>query len=147
MNPIAESSANEVPNSCAPPESALIDPGQLATFTDLGVAAYRDILGDAMQQIPAYLAAIRDAIQENNIPKLNAGAHKIRGTLLTFGCVAMAGRCAELEFQQTFLPGRADSIHAELEALWEQTLAAITEWEKSVPDFAASASCHATSRK
>jgi len=136
MKPIDESFTNEVPASSASLEPALIDPQQLATFIDLGPAAYRDVLGDALRQIPAHLTTIRDAIQDGNIPQLNATAHQARGTLLTFGCVAMTHRCVELEAWKTLIPGQAASIHAELKTLWEQTIAAINQWEQSVPEFA-----------
>ena len=126
----------EVPTPSASPKPALIDPEQLETFIDLGAAAYRDILGDATRLLPAYLAAIRDSIAENDVAKLNASAHKARGTLLTFGCAAMTKKCDELEILKTLIPNQALAIHAELEALWQQTLAAIKQWERSVPEFA-----------
>jgi HPt (histidine-containing phosphotransfer) domain-containing protein len=137
MKPIDVSFTNVVPTSNAPAVSALIMPEQLETFFDLGVAAYREILDDAMGQIPDLFATIRDAIGENDIVKLNHAAHKVCGTLLTFGCVTLEERCKALQIQKSFSAGQVAAVHTELLALWEQTLAAIREWEKSVPDFAA----------
>jgi len=118
------------------PECPLIDVSQLESFIELGPVAYDEILNDAIHQIPIYLAQINDAIIDGNAPRLNASAHRIRGTLLTFGCIAMSERCDCLELHKNVTPDHAAAIHAELLALWNQSLAAIREWEKSVPEFA-----------
>ena len=137
MKPLDMSSSDAVSTSSAPPASALIDPEQLATFIDLGAEVYHEILNDAMPQISELIASIRDAIAANDPAMLNHAAHKACGTLLTFGCTALAQRCQSLESLNPVIPSQAASIHAELESLWSQSLAAIKQWELSVPEFAA----------
>ena len=66
---------------------------------------------------------------------IKARAHGLRGVLAYFGCVAVTKRLAQLETQECVPPEQAAGIHAELLDLWEQSLAALAEWEKSVPDF------------
>lgn len=118
------------------PQCPLIDISQLESFIELGPLAYDEILNDAIHQIPIYLAQIKAAIMDGNAQQLKACAHRIRGTLLTFGCVAMGAHCSRLEFHTSVTSDQAATIHSELLSLWNQSLAAIRVWEKSVPEFA-----------
>jgi HPt (histidine-containing phosphotransfer) domain-containing protein len=118
-----------------PPEAPLLDFHQLETFIVIGIDDYRELLGDVVIEVPQQLEQIREAIQQGDAVTLKARAHGLRGLLAYFGCVAMTRRLAHLETQAGVAPAQADATHAELQALWEQSLAALAEWEKSVPDF------------
>ncbi|MCX6878497.1 MAG: ATP-binding protein [Verrucomicrobia bacterium] len=117
-------------------ESALIDTRQLDTFIDLGSVAYHDILGDLIRDVPASLEHLRAVIQAGDTAACKRRAHSLKGILACFGCVAMTARLAELEQQEgDAAPEHATPLHAELQDLWQRSLSAIREWEKSVPAF------------
>lgn len=117
-------------------ETPLIDPPQLETFIVFGHADYLDLLGDVIHDVPGHLERLRTAISAGNPGEIRAAAHSLRGMLSYFGCVALTTRLADFEHQTAIPPEQAAPIHAELSGLWEKTLAAIKEWEKTVPDFA-----------
>lgn len=121
------------PDSAA--ELPLLDYRQLETFIVIGIDEYHELLGDVTIEAPQQLGQIRAAIQQGDSATLKNRAHGLRGLLAYFGCVAVTRRLAQLETQDSVPPEQAESIHAELLDLWEQSLAALAEWEKSVPDF------------
>jgi HPt (histidine-containing phosphotransfer) domain-containing protein len=118
------------------PEPSLLDYRQLEMFIVIGIDDYRELLGDVAIEAPQRLGQIRDAFQQGDSAMLKDRAHGLRGLLAYFGCVAVTKRLAQLETQEIVPPEQAASTHAELLDLWEQSLAALAEWEKSVPDFA-----------
>ena len=118
-------------------EPALIDTQQLDTFIDIGLVGYHDILGDLIREVPVCLDTIRTLIQDGDLPALARRVHSFRGTLACFGCTAMTARLADLNDQTPSPPELASPLLAELEDLWEKSLCAIREWEKSVPTFIA----------
>ena len=118
-----------------PAAPALIDSRQLDTFIDVGSVAYFDILGDMVREVPAHLETIRTFIEQGDIPAFNQRTHSLKGILACFGCIAMTDRLTRLERQNHVAPEMAAPLHAELQQLWEASLAAIKEWEKSVPAF------------
>ena len=59
----------------------------------------------------------------------------LRGLLAYFGCIAMTARLAALENQTSIAPEQAAAIRAELNDLWERSLAALRQWENSLPGF------------
>lgn len=126
------------PNATAPP--VLIDCQQLATFIDIGSDGYFDILADLIGAVPGYLENLRDHIHDGDAAALRHRAHSLRGILGCFGCVAITTRLARFELPERVAPELAVALHAELFDLWDQSLGAIKEWEKSVPAFAAGAS-------
>ena len=133
--PTAPTSSPE-PAPTGPPElPPLIDLRQIETLVDLGWADYLDVLGELTREVPVYLADIRTLIVAGDAPALKRRIHSFRGGLACFGCVAMTARLAKLELGEVILPAQADALQAELEALWEQSLGAIKEWEKSVASF------------
>jgi CheY-like chemotaxis protein/HPt (histidine-containing phosphotransfer) domain-containing protein len=133
--PTAPTSSPE-PAPTGPPElPPLIDLRQLETLVDLGWADYLDVLGELIREVPVYLADIRTLIVAGDAPALKRRIHSFRGGLACFGCVAMTTRLAQLETREIVPPAQAAPLQAELEALWEQSLGAIKEWEKSVPSF------------
>ena len=123
------------PNSDPNPQPALLDFHQLETFVVIGVADYLDLLGDVIEDVPIQLEQIRVAIQDGDSPHLKARSHGLRGLLAYFGCIAMTARLAELETQASVAPEQASAIHSELQNLWQASLAALKEWEKSLPGF------------
>lgn len=123
-------------NSGLSSEIPLLDCHQLQTFVVIGVADYLELLGEVIEDVPVQLAQIRDSIQQGNVPQVKARTHGLRGLVAYFGCVAMTARLACLENQDQCSPEQASAIHLELQALWQQSLAALREWEKSLPGYA-----------
>jgi len=121
------------PNSNPSPQAALLDFRQLETFVVIGVADYLELLGDVIKDVPVQLESIRSAIAEEDLSRLKARTHGLRGLLAYFGCIGMTGRLAELESQTSVLPEQSAVIHAELQDLWQRSLAALKQWEKSLP--------------
>lgn len=117
-------------------ESTLIDYHQLEPFIVIGIADYLDLLNDVIRDVPSHLENIRIAIRDGNTREFKNLAHTFRGMISHFGCIAMTARLAQLEHYESIVPNQAAAIHAELQALWGQSLAALKDWEKSVPNFA-----------
>ena len=124
-------------DACPPvtPLSSLIDVRQLETFIDLGCDGYFDILGDLIQEVPVSISTICTNIAEGDTLALKRHAHSLKGILGCFGCVAISNRIVALEHEASVPPAQAESLHAELLEIWQTSLAAIKEWEKSVPAF------------
>jgi HPt (histidine-containing phosphotransfer) domain-containing protein len=118
------------------PSNLLLDISQLDTFVMLGYDEYSELLGDVRREVPGYFAVIRTAIQSGDSKACSAASHSCRGMLSYFGCVTLNSLLARLENEALPAASDADRIHDELLAVWEKTLAALHEWEKSVPDFA-----------
>lgn len=116
--------------------STLLDLRQVEHLILIGRMDYLDLLGDVMRDVPLHLESIRSAIQEGDITELQARAHNLRGMISYFGCAAMAARLARLELHETIAPDQARAVHTELQSIWEQSLAAIKQWEKTIPEFA-----------
>ena len=114
----------------------LINPRQLEPLAILGIEDFHDILGDVVRDVPGCLKSLRAAIRAGDIATLKARAHSLRGMLANFGCVAMTARLARIEHLESIDPTEADAVQTELQQLWDQSLAAIKAWEKSVPEFA-----------
>lgn len=126
------------PSSLSGPSQgpSLLNLEQLETLVVLGRVDYLDLLNDVSQSVPVQLDHIRAAIAGGQASQLAATAHELRGMLLYFGCDAMTGRLGALEAQPVVAAAQAGTIHAELLSVWQQTLAAIQLWEKTVPGFA-----------
>ena len=118
-----------------PPPPPLIDCRKLEIFRILGMDTYRELLGDVILEVPAKLEHIRTAIEQDDFPECKLHVHALRGILAYFGCVAMTTRLAQVENQQGIAPELAAATCAELQTLWDNSLAAIREWENSQPDF------------
>jgi PAS domain S-box-containing protein len=131
---IQHQSADSTPSAPAA-APALIDSEQLDTFIDIGAVEYHDILGDMIRDVPVCLETIRTLIEDGDMPAFKRRVHSLKGSLACFGCVAMTERLSRLEHQANITVGDATPLHAELQALWQQSLCAIQEWEKSVPAF------------
>jgi len=114
----------------------LVNTDKLRTFLILGVDDYVEMLGDLIGEVPEQLDRMRDAIQSGDIADCRQAAHSLRGILGYFGCVAMTARLGQLEGRPSLAAEEAPTIHAEFQSLWSASLAAIRQWEKSVPDFA-----------
>ena len=119
------------------PESPLINTRKLQTFVLLGIDDYLEMLGDLMREVPAQLTRLRSAIEQGNSDDCKQCAHMMRGILGYFGCVAMTDKLASLENQPNLPPTEATATYQDFQALWQHSLTAIREWEKSIPDFAA----------
>ena len=122
-------------NSDPSPPTGLLDIRQLETFVVIGVADYLSLLADVINDVPIQLEQIRAAIEQGDLPHLHARAHALRGLLAYFGCIAMTARLAALENQTSIAPEQAAAIRAELNDLWERSLAALRQWENSLPGF------------
>jgi len=117
-------------------EPVLVNTDKLRTFLILGLDDYVEMLGDVMGEVPEQLERIRSSIEQGDFADCRQAAHSLRGILGYFGCAAMTTRLGQLEGRQSFAPEEAATIHAEFQTLWSASLAAIRQWEKSIPDFA-----------
>jgi len=117
-------------------EPSLINTRKLHTFVLLGMADFHELLGDMLREVPLQLDQIATTIRQGDVAECKLQAHSLRGILGYFGCVAMTARLNEIEKQDSIMPEIAEDIHTELLTLWENSLVAIREWEKSVPQFA-----------
>lgn len=117
-------------------EKALLDLSQLESFIMVGLDDYHEILNDLIEELPKNFKEIHAAMSREDLPKIQSMVHSLRGMLSVFGCVQMSERLSEFE-NPDFHPSasEADRIHSELVASWEQHLAALLEWEKTVPEF------------
>ena len=119
------------------PAGPLLDFRQLKPLAAIGIEDFHDLLGDVIQDVPNHLEKIRSAIHSADTSELKARAHTFRGMIANYGCIALAERLTRLEYHEAVVPAQAADIHGELLDLWDRSLAAIKEWEKSVPEFAA----------
>jgi len=117
-------------------ETPLLDYHQLETFVVIGVADYLELLDDVIKDVPVQLAQIRTAIQQRNTEQVKARSHGLRGLVAYFGCVAMTARLAHLENQDELTHEQAAAIQTELLGIWDQSLDALRQWEKTLPGFA-----------
>lgn len=119
-----------------PQNSPLLDIEQLETLIVLGAADYHDLFGDVTGSVPDRIQRIGAAIQAGNAKQLRADAHELRGMLLYFGCEAMTRRLNLLELPPSPATAEAGAIQEQLLELWQQSLAAIQQWQQSVPELA-----------
>ena len=117
-------------------QESLLNLEPLEVFATLGYDDYFDLLSDVIRDVPGHLESVRAAIHSGNPAEVSSRVHNFRGMVSYFGCIALTDRLAELEHHPAIAPTEAPAIHAELQDLWDRTLAAIKDWEKSVPDFA-----------
>lgn len=115
--------------------SPLLDPRLLEAFIVIGYDDYLDLLRDVIHDVPVYLRNIRISIEKGNQADIRFLAHSLKGMLSFFGCIAMTARLHRLETQERPAPEQAGRCHTELQSLWEDSLAALMVWEKSVPEF------------
>jgi len=116
-------------------DSLLLNVEQLQSLVALGAADYFDLIGDVIGTVPGRINQIVAAIQGGDAKQVRAEAHGLRGMLSYFGCEALTSSLNTLEQQPLPAPEAADTIQAQLQALWQQTLSAIQQWEKTVPEF------------
>lgn len=116
--------------------SPLLDLKQLQTFAMIGYEDYLDLLADITRDVPVHLEAIRAAVHAGNPEEFSSRVHSFRGMICYLGCIVLTRRLTEMEFHQRFAPDQHAAVHSELQDLWDRSLSAIKDWEKSVPDFA-----------
>ena len=117
-------------------QAPLLDLEPLEVFATLGYDDYLDLLSDVIRDGPGHLESVRAAIHAGNAADVTSRTHSFRGMVSYFGCIALTSRLAELEHHPAIAPSEATAIHAELQDLWNRSLTAIKDWEKSVADFA-----------
>lgn len=78
-----------------------VDPDRLAILRELGPADGRGLLpaaADAFRRdVPARLAALREALRDGSGPALMRAAHVLKGAAANIGATAVAGLCQELD--------------------------------------------------
>jgi two-component system sensor histidine kinase/response regulator len=78
-----------------------VDPDRLAILRELGPADGLGLLpaaADAFRRdVPARLAALREAVKDGSGPALVRAAHVLKGAAANIGATAVAGLCQELE--------------------------------------------------
>ncbi len=102
----------------------------------LGAADYLDLIGDVIESVPGRIRRIGAAIQDSDGKQLRAETHSLQGMVSFFGCEALIRNLIILEQQPLPDPATASEVQAQLQALWQQTLLAIRQWEKTVPELA-----------
>ncbi len=113
----------------------MLDLRQLGSFISLGREDFSELLEDMRNDVPKYLALIHSAMQAGDGEGSSAAAHSCRGMLSYFGCVALNVRLTTIEKFDSVSPSQATPIFDELTELWAESLAAIKEWERGVPEF------------
>lgn len=117
-------------------EPGLLDHKVLDSLACVGRESYLELLGDITLTTEEYLETIRSAIQGGDTKALREILHKLRGMLLQFGFVAMPSLIGDLEVRyESIHPDQSSAIQTRLQALWEASLEAIRQWEKTVPEL------------
>lgn len=119
-----------------PADPPLLDANKLGSLAVIGYPDYLELLGDLVREVPEQLTKLKRAIEQQSKDDLKTTAHSMLGILAYFGCLAMARRLAALEHGELPPASQAAAVELDLRGLWEASLAAIKEWEKSVPEFA-----------
>ncbi|MEO8615591.1 MAG: Hpt domain-containing protein [Luteolibacter sp.] len=125
----------EITNTGHPDCTPLLDFEQLEPFIEIGLTDFLDILGDVIHDVPEHLEKIHTAIRRGNSTELKSTTHSMRGMIANFGCIGMTSILRDLEYGAPLEPGQADAICSTLATLWQQSLSAIVDWQKSIPDF------------
>ena len=116
-------------------EPPLLDLRQLRSFVVIGHEDFLELLEDMGNDLPRCFENLRAAMLTGDVEESSSAAHYSRGMLSYFGCIALNQRLATIEALPTVDPSQADSIFHELSALWAESLVAIKEWERSIPEF------------
>lgn len=97
----------------------VLDPATLEALRDLQEEGDDDLLGELidlfLEDAPARVAGMRDAIVGDNWPALASCAHSLKGSCGSLGALQMAALCARLEQY-----GRAGAPRAAAEALYRE---------------------------
>ena len=114
----------------------LLDPAIIESLTFIGREGYQEILDGAIEETAKHLENIHRTIIAGEQIGLKEHLHKFRGMLLQIGCKELPARLKTLEeMHHTILPAHAEPLREELTLLWEDTLAAILDWEKNAAVF------------
>jgi CheY-like chemotaxis protein len=62
-----------------------------------GTAALREVIRSFLDQTPAALSALRDAVARADVPTIRRTAHMIKGTSSILGARELSEQCAEIE--------------------------------------------------
>ena len=85
------------PDSCPlTPDAGLLDPPVLLAACGGDPAMLRKMCRSLQSRVPEHLAAVRDALHDQDAPRMREAAHKFSGMLSAFSTVA-GGRAADLE--------------------------------------------------
>ncbi|MEN9974585.1 MAG: hypothetical protein RLZZ282_591, partial [Verrucomicrobiota bacterium] len=117
------------------PTRPLLNDTIIQNLTFIGIDGYKEVISGATAATSSYLESILTTVAHAESQQLKELLHKFRGMLLQIGCDAMPARLLELESLALPTPDQAHAIQTELATLWQLTLAAIKEWEKSIPEF------------
>ena len=86
---------------CYPPDSSVIDAERLSMMRQLGPddgwGLLPTLTNAFLEDWPALLAAIRDAVETSDAQALSGAAHQLKGAALNIGAVVVAAVCEQLE--------------------------------------------------
>ena len=83
-------------------------------------------IASVLENVPARLAALGEAVQRGDLAETARAAHSLRGSVGTVGALGIVRACARLEDEAT--AGRADRLEEALAALqheWPRVVAAL----------------------
>jgi len=101
-------------------------------FDDEELSMTREVIGLFVADTPQRLAAIATAIAAGDAQALASAAHALKGAAGNVGAVALHQAGGELEnLAREAMPPDAAQRSVALQALWERTLAALTDWGRS----------------
>jgi HPt (histidine-containing phosphotransfer) domain-containing protein len=79
------------------PEDALLDRSTLAGLRELGKAEFENLVRLFLDDASIQVAALREAAGEGDAHAIAELAHALKGSSGTFGAIALADSCAELQ--------------------------------------------------
>ena len=118
-----------------PGDTPAMDFGRLEEFREFDdeeLSMTREVIGLFVADTPQRLAAIATAIAAGDAQALASAAHALKGAAGNVGAVALHQAGGELEnLAREAMPPDAAQRSVALQALWERTLAALTDWGRS----------------
>jgi HPt (histidine-containing phosphotransfer) domain-containing protein len=115
------------------PDTPALDIAVLHEFVDaVGLSApdmLRKILGVFLEETPPLLAELAVAVRDTNHAQVVSIAHRLRGSCMSLGAYAMAGRCAILE---DCLPREAAALSLAVSVEYRRTSAALRTFLESI---------------
>jgi HPt (histidine-containing phosphotransfer) domain-containing protein len=115
------------------PDTPALDQSVLQEFVDaVGPSAPEmlgKIVGVFLEETPPLLAELAAAVRDTNHAQVVSIAHRLRGSCMSLGAYAMAGRCAILE---ECLPREAAALSLAVSVEYRRTSVALRAFLESV---------------
>jgi CheY-like chemotaxis protein len=124
------------PGPATPPLMDFSRLEEFREFDDEELSMTRAVVDLFLADAPARLAAIAAALAAGDAAALSVAAHALKGSAGNIGATAVMAHCARLEADTASggLPADADARLARLQALWDDTRAALAGWPAGTAD-------------